>query len=1055
MYDINIITLMLYMKGVTKMEKLIYTPPANGYPEWNNNPEITHLNRMDAHAVLMPFDTLHEALNADRSASRYYKTLNGMWKFQFSKNPESRCENFYEKDFDCSAWDEIKVPSNWQLQGYDYPQYTNVIYPWVESEELTPPFAPTRYNPVGSYIRTFTVPREWNGQPVYLSFQGVESAFYVWVNGDLVGFSKDSFTPSEFDITPYLQPGENKLAVEVYRWCDASWLEDQDFWRLSGIFREVYLYSTPNYHIYDYFVTTELDDYYLDSQLRIKAKITNYYEAACDSVIVEAQLYDRQQEAVLIDPLRQVVNLSEKKADNIELLTTVTNPLKWSAEHPNLYTLVLCLRNQDGSLIESISCRIGFRKFEIKDGLMKLNGKRILFLGVNRHEFSCDKGRAIDKEEMITDIHLMKQHNINAVRTSHYPNQSLWYDLCDEYGIYVIDETNLETHGTFQSWSTENEENNVPGNKACWTTAVLDRANSMLQRDKNHPSVIIWSLGNEAFAGENFIKMHDFFRENDPSRIVHYEGVFHFRKYEAASDIESQMYTSPRDIEIYAKNKDSRKPFILCEYSHSMGNSTGNLYSYRELFDKYPILQGGFIWDWIDQAIKTGTSEGIEYLAYGGDFGDKPNDGNFCGNGLIFADRTISPKLYEVKKCYQQVSFYPVDLSLGTIRIENKSLFTNLSDYELVWKVLKNGIPVMNGSLSIELGPGDTKDVTLPIGKYIAKDSTEEYFLDVAFLLKTATKWAEKGHEIAFEQFKLPVELKYTANSTVSYPDMEAAEYDHIFRLSNSIFTIAFDTTTGVMVSYCYKGNELIEEGPSPNFWRAYTDNDKGNHLPTRCATWREASSKRKLLSFLSEVNKQKAVVTQLFELPTSQISTCKIIYTILSDGHIHITQELIPGSNLPEIPEVGMLMRLKESYDNFSWYGKGPHENYWDRCLGARVGVYSGKVQDQFTPYLRPQECGNKTEVRWTRFTNDHGVGIEISGLPVIEVNALPYTPFELEEKDHTYLLPPSNKVVVRINYKQMGIGGDDSWGTRTHPEYTLYSNRCYTYSYSFKGIE
>ena len=1037
------------------MEIFKYIQPANGYPEWNNNPEITHLNRIDAHATFIPFDTFGKALNGDPSLSRDFKSLNGMWKFSFAENAEKRIKNFYETNYDCSSWSEIKVPAHWQLQGYDYPQYTNVIYPWADSEQLIPPFAPTKYNPVGSYVRTFTVPEEWIEQPVFISFQGVESAFYVWVNGDLVGFSKDTFSPSEFDITPYLQKGENKLAVEVYRWCDASWLEDQDFWRLSGIFRDVYLYSTPKLHIYDFFAITDLDENYENSQLKINAKLSNYFNIECGKVTLEAQLLDKSQKSVLDGPINLDVDLSGVSSCKAELSAFVKKPLKWSAEHPNLYTLVLSLRNQDGSLVEATSCKIGFRKFELKDGLMKINGQRIIFKGVNRHEFSCDKGRALDMQDMLTDINLMKKYNINAVRTSHYPNQPAWYDLCDEYGIYVIDETNLETHGTWSFGQTEEEERNIPGSKACWTNAVLDRSNSMLQRDKNHPSVIIWSLGNESYGGENFIKMHDFFRDSDPTRIVHYEGIVHCRKFEAASDIESNMYSPPNALEMYALNKKHKKPFILCEYSHAMGNSSGNLFKYTDLFDKYPILQGGFIWDWIDQAIRTKTPEGKEYLAYGGDFGEKPHDGNFCGDGLIFADRTISPKIFEVKRCYQNVRFSAEDLSQGKIRIENKFLFSNLNEYEFKWQVFKNGVLISEGRDSVDLEPSSFSVITIPYGDLKASSLDEEYFLNVGFVLKAQTIWADKGHEIAFEQFKLPVVFKTCTLTPNQYPDIDTFEDDKTFKILGNVFTVVFNTNSGSLASYNYKGMELIKEGPVPNFWRAYTDNDRGNHLQSICSTWREGGKLRKLLNFSKVIEKNKVVITEIFEIPTSQTSICKVVYTVYGDGHIDVYEELTPGANLPEIPEVGMIMMFDKSFENFSWYGKGPHENYWDRSLGAKVGIYSGKVSEQFTPYLRPQECGNKTEVRWARFTNDQKIGIEIAGLTNVEVNALPYTPFELEESDHAYKLPISDKVVVRVNYKQMGVGGDDTWGARPHQEFMLYSNRCYSYSYSIRAIE
>ncbi|UJF34811.1 glycoside hydrolase family 2 TIM barrel-domain containing protein [Paenibacillus hexagrammi] len=1030
-------------------QKFTYTPPKNGYPEWNNNPEIFQLNRMKAHATLMPYDSVEEALKVNRSGSSYTVSLNGTWKFSFAENADQRVVNFYEADFDTSGWNEIQVPAHWQLQGYDYPQYTNVRYPWEGKEDIKPPFAPTQYNPVGSYVRTFTVPEAWKDQPVYISFQGVESAFYVWVNGDLVGYSEDSFTPAEFDLTPYLLDGENKLAVEVYRWSDASWLEDQDFWRMSGIFRDVYLYSTPKAHIYDFSVVADLDDDYEHGHLQLKAAVTNAFGEQLGTHRLEASLYDQNGYPVLA-PLLADLELNDDQQQEIQFSARVVNPLKWTAETPYLYSLVLTLKNGSGELVEAVSCRVGFRRFELKDGLMQINGKRILFKGVNRHEFNCDTGRAIGYEDMVRDIQLMKAYNINAVRTSHYPNHPLWYDLCDEYGLYVIDETNLETHG---SWSNFQEEEGwtVPASKPEWTANVLDRANSMLQRDKNHPSIVIWSLGNEAWGGDNFIYMHDFLRSNDPTRLVHYEGVTRCRKSDAASDIESQMYTLPHKVEEYA-NSSPKKPFILCEYSHAMGNSNGNLFKYCELFDKYPILQGGFIWDWIDQAIRTKTPEGIEYLAYGGDFGDTPNDGTFCGNGLIFADRSVTPKLYEVKKCYQNVKFESVDLKQGLIRVTNHYLFTNLDKYALKWEVAKNGVVVEEGSESLPIEADSIAEVVLLYKLPAHAWDGEEYTLTVRLLEKTDQPWANAGHEVAFEQFLLPVETQ--AVEALPALLMQTEENDHAFIAFSTDCRVIFSKLTGDLTSYVVKGVEFLREAPAPNFWRASIDNDKGNKLPVRSRDWREAGQKRKLNAMNIRTYPDKIEVQVVYTLPTATASSCTVLYVLSGDGEIRIREELHPGRNLPEIPEVGMMFQLDGSFENLKWYGRGPHENHWDRAESARLGIYEGKVADQYVPYLRPQECGNKTDVRWAELTRADGIGVRIEGAPTVELNALPYTPAELEEHDHMYKLPFSDKVALRVNYRQMGVGGDDSWMSKTHPEFTLYANRSYAYSFTMKGI-
>ncbi|WP_422660632.1 glycoside hydrolase family 2 TIM barrel-domain containing protein [Paenibacillus sp. EC2-1] len=1038
-------------------QKLAYQPPSNGYPEWNNNPETFQLNRMDAHSTMITYDSLEEALAGKLEQSRSYCSLNGMWKFAWAENPNSRIVNFYEQDYNSDAWAEIPVPSHWQLQGYDYPHYTNVIYPWVEQEDLKPPYAPTKYNPVGSYIRTFTVPEDWKDQPVFISFQGVESAFYIWLNGELVGYSEDSFTPSEFDLTPYLVPGENKLAVEVYRWSDASWLEDQDFWRMSGIFRDVYLFTAPDVHIYDFHVTAGLDHNYEHGSLSVKSRIHNYSETDHSSVTLEVQLYDEEHNPVWTSALSEQVSIGTKPEEVLELGAEVGSPKKWSAEFPHLYTLVLELKDQDGQTVQYISSKVGFRSFEIKDGLMKINGETIEFKGVNRHEFSQTKGRAIGEDEMLADIKLMKAYNINAVRTSHYPNHPKWYSLCDEYGLYVIDEVNLETHGTW-TYGQKELEDTLPGSKPEWRENVLDRSKSMVERDKNHPSIVIWSLGNESFGGDNFIHMYEYFKEADPSRIVHYEGVFHYRASEAASDIESQMYTHVSNIEKYAKS-NPQKPFIVCEYSHAMGNSCGGLSTYWELFDRYPVLQGGFIWDWIDQAILTRNEDGQEYLAYGGDFGDSPNDGTFCGNGLIFADRTVTPKIYEVKKCYQNVRFSAIDYDQETVSISNRNLFTNLVDYDLQWNVLRNGQPVAEGVHQVDIAPGAT--VAVGISEALAACSggefSDEYVLTLSFVLKKEQLWADKGHEVAFEQFVLKVgdDAEVINKDKNSGKPVQITEQDALISVSGDDFSLKFDKATGALTSYMYADTEFMKQTPVPNFWRALIDNDRGNNLEERSGVWRTASAERTLKNLTCEQGANIVTIEVVYSLPTSPESTCILTYTVNGEGAVQVQQELTPGADLSEIPEVGMMFELEGSFDTLTWYGKGPFENYSDRNTGAKIGLYSGLVKDQWVPYLRPQECGNKTEVRYASIHNNQGLGMEIQGLPKVELNVLPFTPMEIEASDHAYKLPTSDKTVVRVMSQQMGVGGDDSWGSKPHPEYTLYADRSYRLSFSFKGTK
>lgn len=1035
-----------------KLEKFTYTPPRNGYPEWNNNPDIFQLNRLEAHATLMPYETEAEALAGERYKSSYCQSLNGQWKFAFVETPDQRNTEFFKQDYDVSDWAEIEVPSHWQLQGYDYPQYTNANYPWQDTEDIQPPFAPTKYNPVGQYVKTFTLPEQWDGLPTYISFQGVESAFYVWVNGDFVGYSEDSFTAAEFDVTPYLQAGENTIAVEVYRWCDASWLEDQDFWRLSGIFRDVYLYAQPKIHIADYFVRTQLDEQYRHADLQIDVEFENYFEETVNDYTFEAKLFDAENKGVNHQGIAEAIHISEQHTCSIQTNTFVENPNKWSAEQPYLYTLVLYVKDSSGRIVETVSSKIGFRVFELKDGLMKINGERIVFKGVNRHEFSVDKGRAIDFDDMLHDVLLMKQHNINAVRTSHYPNHPYFYELCDYYGLYVIDETNLETHGTWRYGQQELEET-VPGSRPEWTANVIDRCNSMFQRDKNHPSIVIWSLGNESFGGDNFLHMHQFFKENDPTRLVHYEGVFHYRASNDASDMESTMYIRPHMVEQYAldaQDSDTQaKPYIICEFSHAMGNSLGNFYKYTELFDRYPILQGGFIWDWRDQSIKTTTEDGIEYFAYGGDFGETPHDGNFCGNGLIFADGAVSPKLAEVKKCYQNIEWSMIDQTRGQVEITNKFLFVHLSDFELRFYVTANGHEIASGTQTLQTAPQSKETIQLAADWSEIVKQEGELILTLQIVLKEATNWAEAGHELAFEQFILQAGENEKEIEVAGELTVQTSENDVVIQGGN--FSVGINRQTGELSSYIVNGKERIASAMKPNFWRAMIDNDRGNGLPERAAIWRTAGEYKELKTVDIEQSTHSITVSVQYVLAQSD---CQIDYIIDASGKVTIDYRLTPGKDLPEIPEIGMLFTVDQAYNQIKWYGRGPHENYIDKQTSAKIAIHSSTVEKQYVPYLKPQECGNKTDVRWFTIANKQGEGLKIEGSPTVEINALPYTPMELEEASHSYLLPEITKSVIRVNDKQMGVGGDDSWGSKTHPEFTLYADKEYRYSFTISAL-
>ncbi len=1023
-------------------EKYIYSPPKNGYPEWNNNPEIFELNRLPARATLMPYDALDAAITGDRDASARKISLNGSWKFHFAENPVSAPADFYRTDFDVSGWREITVPGHWQLQGWDYPQYTNATYPWALREpKLKPPYAPSGYNPVGSYVRAFNI--EKTGGPVTLHFGAVESAFYVWVNGDFLGFSQDSFTPAEFDVTPYLVEGENKIAVQVYRWSDASWLEDQDFWRLSGIFREVYLELQSPVHIYDVFAKPVLSGDFSSAAVDMDITLRNY-DFTNDRVSVAAQLYF-DGEAVLRTPAKVSLDLSGEETEKLSLRAEIDSPRLWSAEKPELYTLVLTLKNGDRT--EYVSLRVGLRSFVIEDGLMKINGAPVMLRGVNRHDFTAFHGRATTYEELLASAKLMKQNNINAVRTSHYPNNELWYDICDEYGFYVIDETNLETHGTW-SYGQKDEGETIPGSKPEWTGAVIDRCNSMFMRDKNHPCVCVWSLGNESFGGENFVKMHDHIRTLDPTgRPIHYEGVAHNREFSHASDIESQMYTHPWDI-VRQINHNNDKPYILCEYSHAMGNSCGGLKDYWELFYKYPSLQGGFIWDWIDQALWNTAPDGRPYLAYGGDFGDIPNDGTFAGDGLLFADQGVTPKLIETKACYQPIAFSDADIINGRIRIENRDLFTDLAEYDFRWRLELDGEFIKEGGFEVSLAPGKTG--VFGIGAEMPQRGRGEYALTVSAHLREARPWAEAGHEIAFGQFILP-----SVNTTPERSFADGPVEIDGNALRGAGFSVDFDPETGYIDSYIIGGRELLRGPVVMNFWRAMTDNDKGSRLYKRSISWREAGEKAALTGRTVERTADGVKVVCDYTLPTETESSARLVYEVYGDGEIKVTMTLDPALKNGEIPEVGLMFPADGDITDLTFFGMGPHENYIDRNASARLGIYRQKVADQMTHYLVPQEAGNHTGIRWAELTRENGSGVRFEALGDLEISAVPWTPAEIEAADHAYKLAPSDKCVIHVNGWQQGVAGDDSWHSRPHIQYQLQTNRRYTFSFVISPVK
>ena len=980
---------------------------------WLEDPEFFAVNRIPAHSD-------HTYFEKETEERPLRQCLNGSWLFSYAKNPSMRVERFYEDSYDCSGFDTIQVPGHLETQGYGRNQYINTMYPWDGEEFLRPPMVSKRNNPVGSYVKYFTLEEQMKGKRTFISFQGVETAFYVWLNGTFIGYSEDSFTPAEFELTETLREGENKLAVEVYKRSSASWLEDQDFFRFSGIFRDVFLYSIPRVHVRDIFVKAGLTDSYQEGTLEIRAELIG----DIDDVTIEASLRDGDE--------KEIWNGNAEGKEEVFFKASGLAVLPWSAEEPRLYRLYLYVKNDEGQILEFIPQKVGFRRFEMKDRIMCLNGKRILFKGVNRHEFDPVRGRAITREDMLWDIRFMKQHNINAVRTSHYPNQTLWYELCDEYGIYLIDETNLESHGSWQKLGEVEPSWNVPGDRPEWKAAVLDRASSMFERDKNHPSVLIWSCGNESYAGTDIEAMSEYFHEKDDSRLVHYEGVFWNRKYDHISDMESRMYAKPAEIEEYLEN-DPKKPYISCEYMHSMGNSTGGMKLYTDLEKKYPLYQGGFIWDYIDQSLYRVNELGERVLTYGGDHDERATDYEFCGNGIVYADRKASPKAQEVKALYADIKLEPDEKG---VKIINDSLFVSTGRYVLAYRLLKEDRCLYEAETETDVAPESEAYVNLT---YPELPGTGEFIYEVSLRLKDDTLWAKAGYEISFGQY-----VKKTADKAEEKTcPLEIIRGDVNIGVRGRGFTAMFSKAEGGIASLCYDGVEYITRTPKLTFWRALTDNDRGAKTGFDAAQWMTAGLFYKLTDVDVQEQKDQVCVTFEYLLPTVPQTKAYVSYRVTGDGKIHVHALYKGTDGLPEMPAFGMDMKLKARYDRVRYYGRGPEENYLDRREGARLGVYSYQAADNLSAYLFPQECGNRMDVRWVEVTDADGQGLrfETEGVP-FENSVLPCSAYELEAATHREELPKAHYSWVRILESQMGVGGDDSWGAPVHEEYRLSSD-------------
>lgn len=1017
------------------------------------NPGIFEQNRIAAHSDHVCYKNELEKIKG-KSSLRY--DMNGLWKFAYAKNQSLAPCGFEAADYDCKNWDEIRVPAHIQMEGYDVPIYTNTTYPWEADESIKPGEVPEIFNPVASYVKYFTIPENMKNKRVCISFQGVESSFALWLNGHYVGYSEDTFDPSDFELTDYIVEGENKLAVRVWKWTSSSWCEDQDFYRFSGIFRDVFLYAVPCAHVEDLSVVPTLNDTFDEGTLSVSIKAdgdgiasVKLYELGDLSV----EKYDRAK------LLLEEFDIELRNKEICEGSCNVKNPLLWSAEKPNLYEVKIIVKDTHGNETEFISQLAGFRRFEMVDGLMKLNGKRIVFKGVNRHEFSSITGRVPNRDEVIKDIVTMKKNNINAIRTSHYPDDSMLYKLCDIYGIYMIAENNLESHGTWEAYNKGYVDLDfvVPKDKPQWREMMLDRANSCYQRDKNHPAILIWSCGNESFGGKTIYEMSQLFRQLDKHRLVHYEGVFSDRSYNDTSDMESQMYTPAAGIEKFLA-EHPEKPFICCEYTHAMGNSCGAMHKYTELTDREPRYQGGFIWDYIDQSIYKKDRYGKWFLTYGGDFGDRPTDGDFSGNGICYGgEREASPKMQEVKFNYQNIS---VDFDSDYIfTVTNKNLFVNTSVFDAFAILLADGEEVYRTKLQISVPPMDRASYEVPVTlKNSMIDVEKEYCIVVSFVLKENTIWEKAGYEIAFGQhmIKKPVS-EYSCDKSV---ELVVGNGNILVRGEN--FKALFSRMNLGMVSYVYGGVEMLPNTiPLPNFWRTPTNNDSGNMMPQRYAQWKIASmyvTTRQDQRFADtsprvDKNDNNIAITYTYFMPTTPQSSCEVTYRVFGDGTIETTLSYDPVKELGDMPEFGMMFKLDADYDTVKWYGLGPQETYEDRQHGGKYGVYENKVADNIAEYLVPQESGNKCRVRYAKVMDKKGRGMLFFG-DELSFSALPYTPHELENAAHHFELPPVHYTVVRVAKKQMGVGGDDSWGSHTHPEYLLDVSEKMEFTFCFRGI-
>ncbi|WP_201982360.1 glycoside hydrolase family 2 TIM barrel-domain containing protein [Hymenobacter rubidus] len=1016
--------------------------------EWQN-PQLIQQGQEAPRATFQLYERPADVA-APNARSPWQQSLNGTWKFNYVDRPADRPLGFFQTGFDDAAWKTIQVPGNWEMQGFGLPIYTNVTYPFPRNQ----PYIDPNYNPVGTYRRTFTVPAEWIGREVLLHFGSISGCAFVYVNGQRVGLSKAAKSPAEFDITRFLKPGTNELAVQVMRWHDGSYLEDQDFWRVSGLDRDVTLLALPRHTVWDFFAQADLDPTYKNGQFAADVTLRSFGPAPAARLTAE-----------IMDPAGKVVWRQEQAVaapagaatQPVKFSGTVPKARPWSAEIPTLYLLRLTLADAQGQVLATTGSKIGFRKVEIKNAQLLVNGQPVEVHGVNRHEWEPTTGRTVTEAGMRRDLELMKQHNINAIRSCHYPDDERFLALCDELGFYLEDEANIETHGYGAEWQNWFDQSQHPAYRPEWKAAHRDRIDRLVERDKNHPSVIIWSLGNECGNGPVFHEAYTWLKQRDPSRPISFEQAGE----DVNTDIVAPMYPGMGSMRHYAEATDKKRPYIMCEYSHAMGNSSGNFQEYWDLIRAHPHMQGGFIWDWVDQGLQT-DDHGLPYFAYGGDLGgyNRQNDENFCANGLVAADRTPHPGLYEVKKVYQDIRFSAAQPASGRLTVLNGFSFKNLDNYAFRWELLKNGVAVKTGTFAAKPAPRQRQEVKLDLPK-LTTEPGAEYVLNVFAHTKTAEALLPAGHEVAREQFRLTPDAAYFTRPAVAATGLQIKREGDKLTFTSGEVSGEFNTAQGRLSNYRRGPNQVIGQYPEPYFWRAPTDNDFGSGMPQRLGVWRTAHAARKVQRVTVGEESAAGLPIKVEYLLTDINVPYTVAYLIQPDGAVNVTASMdMTGRDLPELMRFGMRMELPGRYSNLSYYGRGPWENYQDRNTATFLGVYRDTVHNQFpNTYIRPQEAGYHTEARWLTLTNATGQGLRIEGAQPLSFSALDVRTEELDpgltkKQQHISDVKRHDRVFLSVDLKQRGVGGDNSWGAYPHDPYRLLDKQ-YSYSYTLRLVD